>query len=180
MRTKGALSQLTAKLMVSKLVMAAAKTCRRLQGQNLLPKLIEGVTVCDGVEDTPTSGQSAAWSPRHADSRIAHRRQMRALTKPGSDSQQASEPRAAAALDGCEKNCRSRSGQRSDPVPLTRHFAETGVAARDASVLASPSGSAAVRMTPIGDGKLKNPCFEVIITDGISSTGKHIVGLNVF
>jgi putative transposase len=59
-RTKGALSQLTAKLMVFKLVMAAAKTWRRLKGQNLLPKVIEGVTFRDGVEETPTSGQRAA------------------------------------------------------------------------------------------------------------------------
>lgn len=59
-RTKGALSQLTAKLMVFKLVMAAAKTWRRLQGQNLLPKVIEGVTFRDGVEETPASGQRAA------------------------------------------------------------------------------------------------------------------------
>jgi putative transposase len=59
-RTKGALSQLTAKLMVFKLVMAAAKTWRRLQGQNLLPKVIEGVTFRDGVQETPTSSQRAA------------------------------------------------------------------------------------------------------------------------
>ena len=49
-RTKGALSQKTAKLMVFKLVMAAAKTWRRLKGDNLLPKVIEGVTFKDGVE----------------------------------------------------------------------------------------------------------------------------------
>jgi len=40
---KGALSQDTARLMVFKLVMAAAKTWRRLQGQNQLPKVIQGV-----------------------------------------------------------------------------------------------------------------------------------------
>ena len=39
-RTKGALSQETAKLMVFKLITAAAKTWRRLQGENLLPKVI--------------------------------------------------------------------------------------------------------------------------------------------
>ena len=49
-RTKGALSQKTAKLMVFKLVMAAARTWRRLKGDNLLPKVIEGVTFKDGVE----------------------------------------------------------------------------------------------------------------------------------
>lgn len=59
-RTKGALSQLTAKLMVFELVMAAAETWRRLHGQNLLPKVIEGVTFRDGVEETPTSSQRAA------------------------------------------------------------------------------------------------------------------------
>ena len=40
-RTKGSLSSKTARLMVFKLVMAAAKTWRRLKGQNQLPKLIE-------------------------------------------------------------------------------------------------------------------------------------------
>jgi hypothetical protein len=59
-RTKSALSQLTAKPMVFKLVMAAAKTWRRLQGQDLLPKVIEGVTFRDGVEETTTSNQRAA------------------------------------------------------------------------------------------------------------------------
>lgn len=59
-RTKGALSQLTAKLMVFKLVTTAAKTWRRLKGQNLLPKVIEGVTFRDGVEDPATSNQRAA------------------------------------------------------------------------------------------------------------------------
>ncbi|MCK8788155.1 IS256 family transposase [Roseomonas sp. NAR14] len=44
-RTKGALSQDTARLMVFKLVMAAAKTWRRLKGENQLPKVIGGVTL---------------------------------------------------------------------------------------------------------------------------------------
>ena len=43
-RTKGALSQDTARLMVFKLVMAAAKTWRRLKGENQLPKVVQGVT----------------------------------------------------------------------------------------------------------------------------------------
>ena len=51
-RTKGALSQETARLMVFKLVMAAARTWRRLKGENQLPKVIEGVTFKDGVEVT--------------------------------------------------------------------------------------------------------------------------------
>jgi transposase-like protein len=49
-RTKGALSQETAKLMVFKLVMAAAKSWRQLRGENQLPKVIEGVTFKDGIE----------------------------------------------------------------------------------------------------------------------------------
>ena len=49
-RTKGALSQDTARLMVFKLVMAASKTWRRLNGQNQLPKVINGVRFKDGIE----------------------------------------------------------------------------------------------------------------------------------
>jgi transposase-like protein len=49
-RMKGALSQDTARVMVFKLVMAAAKSWRRLQGQNQLPKVINGVTFRDGIE----------------------------------------------------------------------------------------------------------------------------------
>jgi putative transposase len=59
-RTKGALSQDTARLMVFKLVMAAAKTWRRLQGENQLPKVIQGITFRDGVEVTTTPAQTAA------------------------------------------------------------------------------------------------------------------------
>jgi hypothetical protein len=40
---KGALSQDTARLMVFKLVMAASRTWRRLQGQNQLPKVVNGI-----------------------------------------------------------------------------------------------------------------------------------------
>jgi transposase-like protein len=49
-RTKGALSPTTAKLMVFKLVMAAARTWRRLKGEKLLPKVVAGVTFKDGTE----------------------------------------------------------------------------------------------------------------------------------
>ncbi|MCW2272934.1 IS66 family transposase [Rhodoblastus acidophilus] len=49
-RTKGALSPDTARLMVFKLVTAASKNWRRLQGQNQLPKIISGVKFCDGIE----------------------------------------------------------------------------------------------------------------------------------
>ena len=59
-RTKGALSQDTARLMVFKLVMAAAKTWRRLKGENQLPKVVRGVTFRDGVEVTSTPEQTAA------------------------------------------------------------------------------------------------------------------------
>jgi transposase-like protein len=59
-RTKGALSQDTARLMVFKLVMTAARTWRRLKGENQLPKLIQGVTFRDGVEVTETPTQNAA------------------------------------------------------------------------------------------------------------------------
>jgi putative transposase len=58
-RTKGALSQKTAKLMVFKLVQAAAKTWRRLQGANQLPMVIEGVTFTDGVADRHTETRAA-------------------------------------------------------------------------------------------------------------------------
>jgi transposase-like protein len=49
-RTKGSLSQRTARLMVFKLVSAAAKTWRRLNGENQLPKIVRGVRFRDGVE----------------------------------------------------------------------------------------------------------------------------------
>jgi putative transposase len=42
-RTKGSLSPRTAKLMVFKLVSAAAKTWRRLKGENQLPKVVRGI-----------------------------------------------------------------------------------------------------------------------------------------
>ena len=59
-RTKGALSQKTARLMVFKLVMAASKTWRRLKGENQLPKVVEGVKFTDGVAITATPIQDAA------------------------------------------------------------------------------------------------------------------------
>jgi transposase-like protein len=48
-RTKGALSPTTVRLMF-KLVMAAAKSWRRLMGENQLPKVIAGVRFKDGAE----------------------------------------------------------------------------------------------------------------------------------
>ena len=59
-RTKGALSQDTARLMVFKLVMAAAKTWRRLKGENQLPKVVQGITFRNGVEVIKTPAQNAA------------------------------------------------------------------------------------------------------------------------
>ena len=59
-RSKGALSQDTARLMVFKLVMAAARTWRRLKGENQLPKVVQGVTFRDGVEAINTPEQTAA------------------------------------------------------------------------------------------------------------------------
>ncbi len=58
-RTKGALSQKTPKLMVFKLVQAAAKTWRRLKGANQLPQVIEGVTFTDGVAARDTETRAA-------------------------------------------------------------------------------------------------------------------------
>ncbi|GAJ00423.1 unnamed protein product, partial [marine sediment metagenome] len=59
-RTKGALSATTAKLMVFKLVMAASKTWRRLKGENQLPKVVAGVIFRDGTEVTASPDHRAA------------------------------------------------------------------------------------------------------------------------
>jgi transposase-like protein len=59
-RAKGALSQDTARLMVFKLVMAAAITWRRLKGENQLPKVVQGITFRNGVEVINTPAQNAA------------------------------------------------------------------------------------------------------------------------
>ena len=59
-RSKGSLSKNTAKLMVFKLIMTAAKTWRRLKGDKLLPKVVEGVTFIDGVEAVKQSTNVAA------------------------------------------------------------------------------------------------------------------------
>jgi hypothetical protein len=56
---KGALSQDTARLMVFKLVMAASKTWRRLQGQNQFPKVIQRVKFQDGIEVAPETKSAA-------------------------------------------------------------------------------------------------------------------------
>jgi transposase-like protein len=59
-RTKGALSQKTAQLMVFTLIQAAAKSWRRLNGRNQLPKVIEGIKFRNGVEVTDATKTSAA------------------------------------------------------------------------------------------------------------------------
>jgi putative transposase len=59
-RTKGSLSKTTAKLMVFKLIMTASRTWRRLKGDKLLPKVVEGVTFIDGVEAVEQSTNVAA------------------------------------------------------------------------------------------------------------------------
>jgi len=59
-RTKGSLSPRTARLMVFKLVAAAAKTWRRLKGENQLPKVVRGVKFQNGVEVIETPANNAA------------------------------------------------------------------------------------------------------------------------
>jgi len=59
-RTKGALSQKTARLMVFKLIIAASKTWRRLKGENQLPKVVGGVKFTNGVAVTATPTKDAA------------------------------------------------------------------------------------------------------------------------
>jgi putative transposase len=59
-RTKGALSQKTAMLMVFTLVRAAAKTWRKLNGANQLPRVIEGVKFRDGVAQSDADQSRAA------------------------------------------------------------------------------------------------------------------------
>jgi len=59
-RTKGSLSHRTARLMVFKLVMSAAKTWRRLKGENQLPRVIAGVKFTDGVAESATPANRAA------------------------------------------------------------------------------------------------------------------------
>ncbi len=59
-RTKGALSQKTAKLMVFTLVRAASKKWRRLNGTNQLPRVIEGVKFTDGIAQADDAQNRAA------------------------------------------------------------------------------------------------------------------------
>ena len=57
-RVKGALPQDTAKLF--KLITAAARTWRKLKGENQLPKVIQGVKFRDGIEVSVPTSQGAA------------------------------------------------------------------------------------------------------------------------
>jgi transposase-like protein len=57
-RSKGCLSNKTALAMVFKLVDAAQKNWRRLDGHNQLPKLIQGVRFTDGIEVATKSASS--------------------------------------------------------------------------------------------------------------------------
>ena len=59
-RTKGSLSQKTAKLMVFKLVQAASNTWRRLNGRNQLPKIIKGIKFADGIAENDVAETTAA------------------------------------------------------------------------------------------------------------------------
>jgi len=58
-RTKGALSQKTAKLMVFTLVRAASKTWRRLTGANQLPLVVDGIKFTDGVAPSDAETRAA-------------------------------------------------------------------------------------------------------------------------
>jgi transposase-like protein len=58
-RTKGALSQNTAKLMVFRLIRAASKSWRRLSGANQLPLVVEGIKFTDGVATSDAENRAA-------------------------------------------------------------------------------------------------------------------------
>ena len=58
-RTKGALSQTTAKLMVFTLIRAASKTRRRLTGANQLPLVVEGIEFTDDIATSDAANRAA-------------------------------------------------------------------------------------------------------------------------
>jgi putative transposase len=58
-RTKGALSQKTAKLMVFTLVRAASKKWRRLNGPNQLPRVLDGIKFTDGIATSEATNHAA-------------------------------------------------------------------------------------------------------------------------
>lgn len=59
-RTRGALSQKIARLMVFTLVRVASKTWRKLNGTNQLPTVIEGTNFTDGAALGDTKERRAA------------------------------------------------------------------------------------------------------------------------
>ena len=59
-RAKGCLSNTTALAMVFKLIEAAQKTWRRLDGHNQLPKVVLGVRFTDGLEVETANPQPKA------------------------------------------------------------------------------------------------------------------------
>ena len=59
-RSKGCLSHKTALAMVFKLVTAASKTWRRLNGHEQLPRIIQGVKFTDGIQADETETRAAA------------------------------------------------------------------------------------------------------------------------
>ena len=59
-RTNGALSTKTAQLMVFKRVTAAAKTWRRLKGENQLLRVVRGVKIQNGVKVIEMPAHNAA------------------------------------------------------------------------------------------------------------------------
>jgi hypothetical protein len=59
-RSKGCLSNKTALALVFKLIEGARKSWRRLDGHNLLPKLIQGVKFTDGIEAVRQDAQTTA------------------------------------------------------------------------------------------------------------------------
>jgi transposase-like protein len=59
-RAKGCLSNKTALAMIFKLAEATEKSWRRLDGHNLLPKLILGVKFVNGIEITSQAQAAAA------------------------------------------------------------------------------------------------------------------------
>jgi hypothetical protein len=73
-RTKGSLSATTAKLMVFKLVTAAAKTWRRLKGENQLPKVVVPwrCRAGAGPDRRPAAAGSRSWSATRAPHRFDH------------------------------------------------------------------------------------------------------------
>ena len=57
-KAKGCMKRDTTRVMVFKLIKEAEKSWLRLRGKNQLPKVIEGITFIDGLEEIPN--QNAA------------------------------------------------------------------------------------------------------------------------